>query len=180
MTGNRNLAPTRAPGIRRQRGFAAITILTLIVVISLYSLTHRLNVAATSNPHVREARSFDTLARGKSALIAFAAENPNRPGGLPCPDRDGDGEAELTCDRPEWRVGFFPWQTLRTGELRDASGSRLWYAVSANFRNDPDIAINSLVKGDLTVRRKDASGATTIETEDAVALTTSRASTGAL
>ncbi len=170
MTGNRNLAPNRAPRIRRQRGFAAITILTLIVVISLYSLTHRLNVAATSNPHVREARSFDTLARGKSALIAFAAENPNRPGGLPCPDRDGDGEAELTCDRPEWRVGFFPWQTLRTGELRDASGNRLWYAVSANFRNDPDIAINSLVKGDLTVRRKDASAATTIETEDAVAL----------
>ncbi len=170
MRCNRNPAPHRATSIRRQHGFAAISILTFIVIASLYSLTSQLKVAATTNPHAREARSIETLARAKSALIAFAAENPNRPGGLPCPDRDGDGEAELTCDRPEWRVGFFPWQTLRTGDLRDASGSRLWYALSANFRNDPDIAINSLVQGELTVQRKDPSGAITIETEDAVAL----------
>ncbi len=170
MSANRTMAPRGAASMRTQRGFAAITILTLVVVIALFSLTHQLNVAASANPSAREARSFETLARAKSALIAFAAENANRPGGLPCPDRNGDGEAELTCDRPEWRVGFFPWQTLRTGDLRDASGSRLWYALSGNFRNDPDIAINSLVRGDLTVQRKDAAAAITIETAEAAAL----------
>jgi hypothetical protein len=155
--------------LNRDRGFAAISILTIVVLVSLFSLTYRLKASVASNGHVRQSHTIETLARAKSALIAFAAENPNRPGGMPCPDRDGDGEAELTCDRPEWRVGFFPWQTLRTGELRDASGTRLWYALSGNFRNDPDIAINSFVRGDLSVQKQGVTG-TSLEIEDAIAL----------
>jgi hypothetical protein len=153
----------------RHRGFAAIAILTIVVLVSLFSLTYRLKASVASNGHVRQSHAIETLARAKSALIAFAAENPNRPGGMPCPDRDGDGEAELTCDRPEWRVGFLPWQTLRTGDLRDASGSRLWYALSGNFRNDPDIAINSFVRGDLSVKKRTATE-TSLEIADAIAL----------
>ena len=91
------------------------------------------------------------MREAKLALLAFAADNRNRPGGLPCPDRDGDGEAELTCDRPETRVGWLPWQTLASGPLRDSSGELLWYALAAEYRNDPDIAINSATHGSVRI-----------------------------
>lgn len=149
-------------GLRRvrrgQRGFAAIAVLTMLIVTSLYSVATRLNLAASSAPHMRESRSIDVLNQAKAALIAFAAENANRPGGLPCPDRNGDGEAELNCDRPEQRTGWYPWQTLKTGDLRDASGNRLWYGVAAGFRNDPNVAINSLTPGELSLVRSTAGG----------------------
>jgi hypothetical protein len=153
-----------------QAGFAAITVLTVLVVGSLFALTSQLNTAAALAPVAREARVVETLNRAKSALISFAAENVNRPGGLPCPDRDGDGEAELTCDRPEQRVGFLPWQTLKTGDLRDSSGGRLWYAVSKGFRNDPDAIINSNTPGELSIQRREATGSVVSETKGVVAL----------
>lgn len=148
-----------------QRGFATIAVLTLLIVSSLYSITARLNLAATAAPQVRQAQSIDVLSRAKAALIAFAAENVNRPGGLPCPDRDGDGEAELSCDRPEHRTGWYPWQTLKTGDLRDASGARLWYAVAAGFRNDPNVAINSLTPGELELMQGSGSARQRIASE---------------
>lgn len=147
------------------RGFATIAVLTMLIVASLYSITARLNFAATSAPHVRQARSIDTLSQAKAALIAFAAENVNRPGGLPCPDRNGDGESELSCDRPEQRTGWFPWQTLKTGDLRDASGAKLWYAVAGSFRNDPNVAINSLTPGEFEVVQSAATGKQRIATD---------------
>lgn len=156
-------------GYRVQRGFAAIAVLTLLIVSSLYSITARLNLAASSTPHLRQVHTVDVLNRAKAALVAFAADNSNRPGGLPCPDRDGDGEAELSCDRPEQRTGWYPWQTLKTGELRDASGAKLWYALAGSFRNDPDVAINSLSAGELAIVRRDA-GATQRVASDLVAV----------
>lgn len=152
-----------------QRGFAAIAVLTLLIASSLYSITARLNLAASSAPHLRQAQSIEVLNRAKTALVAFAADNTNRPGGLPCPDRDGDGEAELSCDRPEQRTGWYPWQTLKTGELRDASGAKLWYGLAGSFRNDPNVAINSLSSGELAIVRRDA-GATQRIASDLVAV----------
>jgi len=137
--------------LHHARGYFTLPVIAVAFVVALASLVHQFDHAVRNTPKVRESRSFETLDRAKTALIAFAAENANRPGGLPCPDRDGDGEAELACDRPEHRVGFLPWQTLRTGDLRDASGNRLWYAVSQHFRNDPDVAINSHSRGDLAL-----------------------------
>jgi hypothetical protein len=140
---------TGRPG--RSDGAALVIMLVVVVLGALSAGIGALDLALVRAPSQREALTRAVLEEAKAALVAFAADNRNRPGGLPCPDRDGDGEAELACDRPEQRVGLYPWQTLRAGRLRDASGAPLWYAVSARFRNDPDVAINSHTDGELVV-----------------------------
>ena len=136
---------------RRERGLFVLAFATLFIVIGLGLVTHRLATADQGGPVRNERVTQDALREAKLALLAFAADNRNRPGGLPCPDRDGDGEAELTCDRPETRVGWLPWQTLASGPLRDSSGELLWYALAAEYRNDPDIAINSATHGSVRI-----------------------------
>ena len=84
------------------------------------------------------------LATAREALIAYATGRPIDatvgPGYLPCPDRDDDGWAEPTCgsmsgETGQWqRLGRLPWKTLGLPDLRDASGERLWYAVSSKHK----------------------------------------------
>ncbi len=81
------------------------------------------------------------LEQAKQGLLMFAYNYPQTnvngigPGRLPCPDVDNDGSVDGagTCAQ----VGRFPWSDNRLGtqELRDASGERLWYAVSDAFDN---------------------------------------------
>ena len=103
------------------------------------------------------------LEEAKSALITFAAMDSDltgssRPGDLPCPDRNNDGTAETSCgsstgSNQSQRLGRLPWQTLKTGDLRDYSGERLWYAVSNNFKNNTRrYPLNSDTEGTITVR----------------------------
>jgi len=98
-------------------------------------------------------RTRDALEEARQALIGRAVGDANRPGSLPCPDGDGDGSADLfvgsSC--PTY-VGRLPWRSLGIGDLRDASGERLWYALSPNFRDHPSAPpINSDARGTLTV-----------------------------
>lgn len=140
---------TGRPG--RTGGATLVVMLVVVVLGALAAGVGALEQALVRTPSQREALTRAVLEEAKAALVAFAADNRNRPGGLPCPDRDGDGEAELACDRADERFGLYPWQTLRAGRLRDATGASLWYAVSERFRNDPDIAINSHADGELVV-----------------------------
>jgi hypothetical protein len=86
-------------------------------------------------------RTDAALALAKDALKGRAVSDDNRPGSLPCPDIDGDGDAEGTiaaagihCPR---YVGRFPWRTLDLPELRDGYGEPLWYALDPDFRDNP-------------------------------------------
>ena len=163
------------PGARRrrassaQRGFALIALIALAALISAFLIASALNRTAADLSNDREQRNMDALGKAKVALIAYAANEqwqntggatPFQPGALPCPDRDNDGIAEdhefpqKPCDTALKRVGRFPWQTIGADDLRDASGERLWYAVSANFlKNTPSYTnvINSETSGQLTV-----------------------------
>ena len=133
------------------KGLALIGVLAVVTMLSLAAFVTQIGAITNHSNFTRGVQGKLVLNVARQALIAAAADNRNRPGGLPCPDRDGDGEAELTCDRPEHRLGLLPWQTLKIGDLRDASGERLWYALAFRYRNDPDAIINSATVGDLTV-----------------------------
>lgn len=133
-----------------QRGFASAVMITLLTMGSLYTLTSRLHGLNLSPQTAHDKRTAAVLSRAKLALIAYAAENDKRPGGLPCPDLNDDGEAELSCDAVAQRIGRLPWQTLKSGDLRDGAGERLWYSVSAGFRNDASNVINSDSEGEIS------------------------------
>jgi hypothetical protein len=82
------------------------------------------------------------LEQAKQALLMFAYNYPQTnigigPGRLPCPDHDNNGAIEFPPNCVP--VGRFPWADDRLGtqELLDASGERLWYAVSSAFGNFP-------------------------------------------
>jgi len=65
---------------------------------------------------------------------------------------ENDGIADLMAGTqcPSY-VGHLPWRTLDLPDLRDASGERLWYAVSPNFRDVDGNIINSNTLGQIYV-----------------------------
>jgi type II secretory pathway pseudopilin PulG len=155
--------------VLHQRGFALIAMLVLAAMITAFLITIGLNQGSAELSNAREDRSMSALRQAKAALIAYAASEqmqstggatPFQPGALPCPDLDNNGIAEdhefpqNPCNLAKERVGRFPWATVGSDDLRDASGERLWYAVSANFlKNTPAYknVINSDTQGQLTV-----------------------------
>jgi hypothetical protein len=149
---------------KHERGFALIVIVALIVLISAYFIASGLNRSSAQLFNERETRTMATLLKAKSALIAYAAseqwqaymgQTTNQPGALPCPDRDNDGDADCVwpgITNSASLIGLFPWKTLGAEDLRDASGERLWYAVSRNFRKLSGVTvINSDTQGQLTI-----------------------------
>jgi type II secretory pathway pseudopilin PulG len=127
-------------------------LLGIVVTAGLYSFITRDNGIREENAQTERA-----LALAKDALIGYASARPtdkaDRPGELPCPDMDNNGQSDDgQCDTVATQIGRFPWITLRTPDLRDASGERLWYAVSNNFRDNPRVVpLNSTTPGQLTV-----------------------------
>jgi hypothetical protein len=143
----------------------------LLALVSAVLVGLLLTVASGSSIETeRGKRTAMALAKAKEGLIAYAvAVQPDtdakRPGELPCPDLNNDGQAELLCFNNSQRLGRLPWKTLGLSDLRDADGERLWYALSTNFQrrnfNQCDTpggatCLNSETPGTITVR--DASG----------------------
>lgn len=116
---------------RHQRGAILMLLLLLVSVGALAVFVSGLNRA--SQQQERDRVTSEALARAKAALVGRALTDDNRPGSLPCPDADDDGVAESACTAS--LVGRFPWKTLKTGDLRDGSGERLWYELSANYQD---------------------------------------------
>lgn len=106
-------------------------------------------------------KTMASLALAQQALLAYANQplgltacemNCQRPGDLPCPDRNNDGLAETSCSNTA-RMGRLPWKTLGVGDIRDGSGERLWYAVSERYKNNPRLLpLNADTAGSWSVR----------------------------
>lgn len=157
------------PGTRAQRG-QAFLLLVLLIVVGAGALIY--SVASPNRELIERDRiTSAALAEAKIALIGFALKvdltvSGPRPGDLPCPDLNNDGEAESSCgsgtgSNQTQRLGRLPWKTLGLPDLRDGDGERLWYAVSNNFKNNfrtscasPGLAgcLNSDSRGTITVR----------------------------
>jgi hypothetical protein len=153
-----------------QAGIAAVLLLVILVLGSLYALLSGVNTATAELQQKRDDATTAALKQAKEALIAYAATRPTRPGALPCPDLDNDGIAGgagvygnnsqlipggihggWNCPDGGRQIGRLPWVTLGLPDLRDASGERLWYAISGNFRNDGSQIVNSDTPGLLAV-----------------------------
>ena len=159
-----------------QRGFAMIAILALIALISAFLIASALNRTPADVSNEREDRSMSALRKAKAALIAYAANEqwqlyytPGtyfQPGALACPDQDDNGTADCITPFTSSLIGRVPYKTIGLDDLRDASGERLWYALSHDFRklrctSFPPLPptplpsgctiINSDTKGQLTV-----------------------------
>jgi type II secretory pathway pseudopilin PulG len=127
---------------RSQNG---VSLLLLVFIVLCLSATLFINSWSSNTARLAlDARTEEALAVAKEALVGRAATDNNRPGSLPCPDTNGDGVAELFVgsDCPAY-IGRLPYKTLKIGELRDASGELLWYALSPSLRDHPSASINS-------------------------------------
>lgn len=135
----------------RQRGVALLVVVGLIAVGATFLLLRSLNAATWRADRYRVTQ--EALVKAKEALIARAVADDNRPGSLPCPDIDNDGNAELFAgiQCPSY-VGRLPWKTLDLPDLRDASGERLWYVLSPTHRDHATAEpINSNTVGQLSL-----------------------------
>jgi len=163
-------ASTRIGRRAAQAGLAALLLLAILVVGSLYALLSGVNTAATELQLKRDDVTAAALRQAKEALIAYAATRPARPGALPCPDLDNNGVAGgagvygnnsealpggihggFNCPDGARQIGRLPWRTLGLPDLRDASGERLWYVMSPGFQNDGTQIVNSDTPGQLNV-----------------------------
>jgi len=136
-----------------QHGVALVVLLAIVAFVLIGALLTALH--GSGGEAKRERQTSLALGMARDALIARAASDPSRPGSLPCPDVDNDGDAESpvafggVC--PSY-VGRFPFRTLRMPDLRDGNGDRLWYALSPVFRDHPSAGtLNSDSPGQLTV-----------------------------
>ena len=188
-------------GSKFQHGGALLVMLVILVMGITTVFVNSLSGPAISNK--RHQATAAALAQAKEALIGYAVKvqlsssditcadpshsyaNPNcpRPGDLPCPDMDNDGEAETNCgdaigSNQSKRLGRLPWKTLGLPDLRDGSGERLWYAVSNNFKNSTRTRCsNSNFAGCLN---SDTTGTITVFGTDGSATNTAGSVTGAV
>lgn len=131
---------------RQQRGAALLLLLTIIVMAASYTLFKRLN---GESPAVLQAITDATvLGEARTALVGYALKSSARPGELPCPDTNNDGESDYATACTAY-IGRLPWVTLGLGDLRDRDGERLWYALDIAF--DGNTPINSDTTASLTL-----------------------------
>jgi len=115
----------------------------------------------------RQRTTDEALALAKAALIGYVVGKPldvaqpeRRLGEFPCPDNDGDGDADIACSGEADRIGRLPWRTLGLPDLRDGDGERLWYVVSHIYKTNPRTTCN--VPEDAGCLNSDAAGSITV------------------
>lgn len=122
-----------AAGIRRQRGQAFVAAVLLLAIGASAVVYYLTNPAATTLR--QDEQTAAALAQAKTALIGHAASHATRPGALPCPDTNDDGNGESPSPNCPSYLGRLPWKSLGLPDIRDGDGERLWYALSPNYRN---------------------------------------------
>jgi len=141
----------------RQKGVIVLAIMLMLLAGSSYMLVKKFNAnAIKARADVKTQQAMKTA---KQALISYAVTYPDNvnpdegPGYLLCPDINNDGVAGSSCsDAGNTTTGRLPFKTLELEEIRDGSGTRLWYAISENYRNNPkQVPLNSDTAGQLTV-----------------------------
>ncbi len=157
--------PTK--GLKTQSGYVLILTLVALMGVGGVVVAGFTQGVKKQSDLTRYRYNEQILAEAKQALLLYAynypAINQVGPGRLPCPDTDNDGlpgDNGVPLDIPTCQsIGRLPWrdQEMNFYDARDASGSRLWYAVSSQFYNlGGGGNINSGTTGDITL--KDVTG----------------------
>jgi hypothetical protein len=141
-----------APATRQHGQFIILTVLIVALGTGflVYSMAEFRSIDSKKN-----AKTDRALALAREALLGRALSDDLRPGSLPCPDVDDDGQLTLsvdyggggTCTR---YIGRLPWKTLGLPELRDGDGEHLWYALSPAFMDATGNAVNTDSIGSIT------------------------------
>jgi hypothetical protein len=145
----------------RQSGFSLLVFLIILMGfggVALVGFTQKI----LKEIKIKEyAHNQEVLQQAKQALLMYAYRYPqfnaDGPGRLPCPDDDNDGLIGGGINAVQCQsVGRLPWNdpNLDLYDARDASGERLWYAVSNNFYNfNPGgfSVVNSDTNGTITI-----------------------------
>ncbi|MGI9228688.1 MAG: hypothetical protein ACR2P9_02390 [Gammaproteobacteria bacterium] len=150
------------PNPSKQTGAASLALVSVLLASTTWLLLIGLN--SHNNKVLRATDSQIALQQAKQGLLMYAMNYPDfrdkkkqkqkGPGFLPCPDRKNDGMPRSNCAiSTGTTLGRLPFRILGLEDLRDASGERLWYAVSNNFRNAQSnyAIINSETPGLLSV-----------------------------
>jgi len=145
---------------------AGLLILLLIIIGVAAALFVSRPVSNQGNLNA-ESRTTQALANARRALLGYAAAYPDQvnpatgPGFLPCPDTNNNGSANPPCNNEgsgTIAIGRLPWQQLGLNDLRDSGNERLWYAVSSNFRNNPQLAVLNSDTSTYTNLTRDGAG----------------------
>lgn len=167
--------------VASQRGQAAIIALLLIIGAGVTILIYNFPTPARLSIE-RNKKTAEALAQAKAALIGYAVavdlSGAGRPGDLPCPDRDNDGDADAVPICNGAALGRLPWKTLGLPDLRDGDGERLWYAVSSNFKNNPRTPC--AVPGDAGCLNSDSRGTITVRDRNGTVVNNGNDATGSL
>lgn len=150
---------------RPQNGAVLIILMMILALLATAATVEYFS--QTNIKQLKIQKTQRALAAAKQALLAYSSEeidtsskcrfNCARPGDLPCPDKNNDGNAEDRCISQDSRLGRLPWKTLGIDDIRDGAGERLWYAVSERFKNSTRVLpLNSETLG--TISLKDAQG----------------------
>jgi type II secretory pathway pseudopilin PulG len=157
----------------QQQGAALMVMMIILVLGSAGLLVSSLG--GISQTIKREQKTTEALNQAKEALIAYAATQGDiagtpRPGDLPCPDSDNDGDSEGAC--VAGAIGRLPYKTLGIAQLFDSHGESLWYSISGNFRNRGITGANlsSDTNGTLDVYATNGSTLLTSSSDQAVAV----------
>jgi hypothetical protein len=124
---------------RSQRGSALLVFMLVFFLGTSSWILSQVNLSGMRSEANK--KTIAALAQAKEALIGRAVADKERPGSLPCPDFNNDGEAvNGSCSVT---IGRLPWKTLGLPDLRDGDGNRLWYAMASELRdNDTTPPIN--------------------------------------
>lgn len=147
---------------RKQSGFMLLLMIVVLMGLGGVVAASFTQQAKQNSEQHRYLHNQRVLKEAKQALLMYAYNYPNivadrGPGRLPCPDADNDGVPEVlaNCSNigPVPIVGRFPWAAngLNFYDVRDASGERLWYAVSSSFDNADNDQINTGSVGTISV-----------------------------
>ncbi len=159
--------------LRRQSGFSLLLYVLMLMAMGGLLAEGYLHAARQDAETERESHDRRVLEQAKAALLQYAYNYPvyqgKGPGRLPCADTDNDGQSNtdaVACVS----IGRFPWDEiyLKTGDLRDSSGERLWYAVSGTFatnvlNNSPYVPASAKHAGGKRFINSGATGTITIK-----------------
>lgn len=126
-------------------------LMLMAFILALASTAYFLKSINTENLKARQdTKTAQALGAAKKALIAWAVSNPDTPGLMPYPDRNGDGNYDDTSDCYASNIKFAPYFTLghlplfktdsncATRDSDDTSGAHditVKSGLSENFRD---------------------------------------------
>ena len=181
-------ATNRRAARHGQRGYGIAIILVVVTLATLAGLLTQLDAFSTARAINRDATVSEQIQTARDALLRYAANHPHqqppppfvggtwqpdRPGGLPCPDKDDDGLPD-DCAVVANRIGRLPWIVLGLPNPALLKQTPLWYAVADGFYTQGTsgfttgtYAINSNSVGNLRLLQR---GTTVVQSSGLAAL----------